>query len=73
MVKKKFHVLLEKDNEDGGFVITCPSLPGCISQGDTKEEALRNIKEAIECYLESLKKHKELPPALEDVMVEVHA
>ena len=36
--------------EDGYLVVECPSLPGCISQGKTKEEALGNIKEAISCY-----------------------
>lgn len=39
--------------EDGGYTVFVPSLPGCISQGDTKKEALENIKEAIELYLES--------------------
>ena len=41
-----FKIVLEKD-EDGGYTVTVPSLPGCISQGDTKEEAMENIKEAI--------------------------
>lgn len=40
--------------EDGYWVIECPSLPGCISQGKTKKEALNNIKEAIELYIEAL-------------------
>jgi predicted RNase H-like HicB family nuclease len=40
--------------EDGYFVAECPSLPGCISQGQTEDEALNNIKEAIELYIESL-------------------
>ena len=40
--------------EDGYFVVECPSLPGCISQGKTKEEAIQNIKEAIDLYVESL-------------------
>ena len=44
-------VILEAQ-EEGGFTVYAPSLPGCISQGDTKEEALANIKEAIELYLE---------------------
>lgn len=44
-------VVLEPQ-EEGGFTVYVPSLPGCISQGDTKREALRNIKEAIELYLE---------------------
>ena len=40
--------------EDGFYVAECPSLPGCVSQGKTKQEALRNIKEAIEGYVVSL-------------------
>ncbi len=47
----KFKVVLEPSDE-GGFTVFVPSLPGCISQGDTEEEALRNIREAIELYLE---------------------
>lgn len=39
-------------SEDGGFTVYVPSLPGCISEGDTKAQALSNIKEAIELYLE---------------------
>ncbi len=39
-------------SEEGGYTVYVPSLPGCISEGDTKEEALANIKEAIELYLE---------------------
>jgi predicted RNase H-like HicB family nuclease len=41
--------------EDGYWVAECPSLPGCISQGKTKEEAVENIREAIELYIEALK------------------
>ncbi len=41
--------------EDGYFVAECPSLPGCISQGSTREEAITNIKEAIEGYIAALK------------------
>jgi predicted RNase H-like HicB family nuclease len=61
----KFKVVLEPA-EEGGYTVYVPSLPGCISEGDTKEEALKNIKEAIELYLEpkeevlSLKKGVEL-------------
>jgi predicted RNase H-like HicB family nuclease len=47
----KLTVVLEPQRE-GGFTVYVPSLPGCISQGDTKQEALKNIKEAIELYLE---------------------
>jgi predicted RNase H-like HicB family nuclease len=41
-------------DETGGYVVEVPSLPGCYSQGDTEEEALANIQEAIECHIESL-------------------
>ncbi len=47
----KLTIVLEPQ-EEGGFTAYVPSLPGCISQGDTKEEAIKNIKEAIELYLE---------------------
>jgi len=48
----KVKVILEKQ-EEGGYTAYIPSLPGCVSQGETKEEALKNIKEAIELYLEA--------------------
>ncbi|MDQ1559234.1 MAG: hypothetical protein QOD32_2294 [Pyrinomonadaceae bacterium] len=54
----KYRVLIEED-EDGVFVAEVPSLPGCISQGATREEALTNIKEAIALYVESLEAHGE--------------
>ena len=47
-------VVIEEDEVVGGYVVSCPSLPGCFSQGDTIEEALENIKEAIQACLESL-------------------
>jgi predicted RNase H-like HicB family nuclease len=60
-LKKKiyqFTAVFEK-NEDGGYTVTVPSLPGCISEGDTFDEALKNIKEAIVLYFEVMKKDKE--------------
>jgi len=67
----KFRVIIEQD-EDSVFVAHCPSLPGCISQGATREEAQANIKEAITGYLESLKKHGEpIPPPITEEIVEV--
>lgn len=59
--------------EEGGYVVYCPSLKGCVSEGETKEEAIENIKEAIELYLESLEKHKEPIPEdhLDRVLVAV--
>jgi predicted RNase H-like HicB family nuclease len=47
----KLKVVLEPSDE-GGFTVYVPSLPGCISEGDTLEEALANIREAVELYLE---------------------
>ncbi len=47
----EYPVILEKDEEEGGFVVTCPLLKGCVSQGETEEEALENIKDAISLYL----------------------
>ena len=49
--------------EDGYFVAECPSLPGCISQGKTREEAIRNIKEAIAGYIAALKEDNLPVPA----------
>lgn len=48
----KFKVVLEPCTEDGGYTVYVPSLPGCISEGDTVEEAMANIREAIDLYLE---------------------
>ena len=68
----KYRIHIEQD-EDGIFVAECPSLPGCISQGKTRGEALENIKDAVEGYLESLKKHHDpLPPSIEEEIIEVH-
>lgn len=50
--------------EEGGYWVEVPSLPGCLSQGDTKEEALANIREAIELFIEALAElGEEVPPA----------
>jgi len=56
--------------EDGYWVAECPSLPGCVSQGKTKEEALKNIKEAISLYIETLEEDKlPVPKETFDVLV----
>ena len=49
----KFKVIIQ-EAEEGGYIVSCPALPGCHSQGETIEEALENIKEAIIGCLESL-------------------
>ena len=69
----KYRVYLEQD-EDGVFVATCPALPGCVSEGQTRAEALENIREAIGGYLKSLKKHGDpVPPSILEEVVEVPA
>jgi predicted RNase H-like HicB family nuclease len=69
----KFRVIIEPD-EDGVFVADCPNLPGCISQGKTRDEAVQNIKDAIAGYLDSLKKHNEaVPPPISEEVVEIPA
>lgn len=63
------HILLEPSDE-GGFTATVPALPGCISEGNTREEALANIREAIDLYLEPVDDDTTVGEA-ELVMVEV--
>ena len=72
---RKFRVILEP-NESDGYTVMVPLLPGCISEGDTKDEALANIKEAIELYIESLQADGvpiPLEEAVEEAVVEVTA
>jgi predicted RNase H-like HicB family nuclease len=67
----KYRVLIEQD-EDGMFVVEVPSLPGCVTQGETRDEAIRNAHEAIEAYLESLRERNEpIPPPIDEEIVEV--
>ncbi len=69
----RFRVFIEQD-EDRVYVAEVPELPGCISQGKTREEVLKNIKDAIHGYLVSLKKHNEpIPPSIKEELVEVSA
>jgi predicted RNase H-like HicB family nuclease len=52
----KLKVVLKEDTEDGGFIVSCPALPGCHSEGETVEEALVNIKDSIQRCLAVLNK-----------------
>ena len=54
MAGKNFHIVIEKQ-EEGGYAVYVPELPGCVSQGDTEKEALSNIREAMDLYLEELR------------------
>jgi predicted RNase H-like HicB family nuclease len=64
-------VVIEQD-EDGMFIAECPVLPGCVSQGSTRAEAVVNIRDAIEGYLASLKRHGEpIPPPIDEEVVEI--
>ncbi len=67
----KFNVTLDRD-EDGMWVVECPSIPGCVSQGHTKDEALSNVQEAIALCLE-VRAEKGLPLTVETRQVEVVA
>jgi predicted RNase H-like HicB family nuclease len=64
----KLKVTLEP-SEEGGYTVTVPSLPGCISEGNSREEALKNIREAIELYLEPL--DEDVPPNSKVLLEEI--
>jgi predicted RNase H-like HicB family nuclease len=67
-----YTVILQKE-DDSGYVVTVPVLPGCVSQGDTREEALQNIQEAIELYVEDVRAAGEsIPVEDERIYVEVN-
>jgi len=65
----KFRVMIERD-EDGVYVGKVPDLPGCATEGKTKKELMRNVKEAIQAYMEALKIQKE-PIPIEMVQISV--
>ena len=65
----KLTVTIDRD-EDGVWIVECPSIPGCVSQGDTKDEAIANIREAIELCME-VRAELGLPLTVETRQVEV--
>jgi predicted RNase H-like HicB family nuclease len=67
----KFYITIDRD-EDGVWIAECPAIPGCVSQGSTKEEALANIQEAIQLCLE-VRAERGLPLTIEMHQVEVFA
>ena len=69
----RFRIIIEQD-ENGIFISECPNFPGCVSQGKTRMEAVRNIKDAMKGYILSLKKHNEpIPPSIDEEVVELNA
>lgn len=66
----KLTVIFTRDEEDGGYVAECPAIPGCVSEGDTVEEALANIREAIEGCLE-VRAEQGMPLVVETKELEV--
>ncbi|MCJ7611310.1 MAG: type II toxin-antitoxin system HicB family antitoxin [Candidatus Aminicenantes bacterium] len=62
-----YKILLKKEPE-GGYTVFAPSLPGCITYGETIDESIINAKEAIELYIESLKSHGEDVPTEENIL-----
>ena len=67
----KFTVAIDRD-EDGVWIVECPSIPGCVSQGDTKDAALENIKDAIKVCLD-VRAERGMPLTVETCQVEVMA
>jgi predicted RNase H-like HicB family nuclease len=68
--KMEYSVVVH-EAEEGGFWVEVPALPGCYSQGESLEEALTNVREAIELYLETLREDGGEPPRDEDVVFTV--
>lgn len=76
MRQKKLHkkvyqytAVFESDQEKGGYAVSIPSLPGCISEGDTFEEASKNIQEAAKLYLEVMREYQEEIPRKESGII----
>lgn len=67
----RFNVTLDRD-EDGVWIVECPSIPGCVSQGETKQQALENIKDAISACLQ-VRAERGMPLTVETHQIEVIA
>jgi predicted RNase H-like HicB family nuclease len=71
MTQHSYTVILERE-ADGGYHAFCPVLRGCHSQGDTYDEAIQNITEAVQLYVESLKAHSETLPTEDVIVTPIH-
>jgi predicted RNase H-like HicB family nuclease len=68
----RYPVVIARDPEDGGFVSQCPSIPGCVSEGDTVENALVGIRDAIEGCLTVMREHGDpIPPSVDVLLTTV--
>jgi len=72
MDKREYTIILEPDPDEGGFTVLVPALPGCITEGDTRDEAISNAREAILLYLESLLADGEpIPSDVQETDIEI--
>lgn len=71
MIVRDYSVVLQPNDPEKGYTVTVPALPGCISCGDTLEEALENIKDAVALYIQDCIKHGEPVPEDRDIIVKV--
>lgn len=67
----EYTAIFQPDKEIGGYTVTIPVLPGCISEGDTFEEAKKNIEEAASLYLEVMKEQDETPEELSVIIASI--
>jgi predicted RNase H-like HicB family nuclease len=68
MIRLMRYTVIFEAQAEGGYHALCPALPGCHSEGDTLDEAIANVREAIEAYLESLQAHGE-PAPVENILI----
>ncbi|HEY4520454.1 MAG TPA: type II toxin-antitoxin system HicB family antitoxin [Candidatus Paceibacterota bacterium] len=68
-ISRRYTAIFESDKEAGGFTVTIPALPGCISEGNTFEEAFENIREAASLYLETMKGKEKIPDEDSGVLI----
>ena len=62
MTKRQYAIILHPDAEEGGYTVTVPALPGCVTQGETVTQCIERAEEAIAGYIESLEKHGDPVP-----------
>lgn len=71
MKERRYTIILHPDPEEGGFTVTVPALPGCVTQGETVDEAVTMAKDAIELYIESLIADGEAVPEEDEAPLQI--